>query len=215
MKKILQFIFLIAISISVACNDKNKSDDKAYNDYKAYVNEHHDRSDQYYDRDWDEIENEYKEMRAKAEADMSNWSNERKAEYENTKQNWEAFRENHTSEKNRRSVAEGTKLIMKSVLPDGIKEDMSNVNNDNIMATYKHFVGGVRGMKDNLTREQWDYVEILWERLDTRKNELENNMKTATKLEIATEKVEYGSIKATNRPVAKTEENMDAKDASK
>ncbi len=215
MKNLFQIMLLAFITVSIACNDSKKTDDKAYNDYKMYVTEHHDRSDQYYDRKWDEMDAEYKQVRDKAEADKNNWSDERKAEYENMNRNWDTFRENHTAENNRRSVVAGTKMIMGSVLTEGIREDMSNVTNENVLAVYKQFVGGVRGMKDNLTREQWDYVEILWERLDTRKNELENDMKTTVKLEIAEEKVEYGTMKATNRPVAKSDENMEAKEEKK
>ena len=101
---------------------------------------------------------------------------------------------------------------MNSLLPEGIQEDLSDVTNANILEVYKHFVSAVDAMKDNLTREQWDHVEIMWERLDTRKNELEKDMKADVKLAIAEQKVVYGAFKVANRPVAKGEENADAKD---
>jgi len=211
-------IKIIAFALSglsiVACND-NKEKDKSYDDYRAYVSDHRDNSDKYHDRDWSEIEKEYIEVQRKAEADMENWNDERKAEYESMKMNWDSYRENHLAETTRRDAMAGTKMVTKSVLMDGINEDMSNVDNNNILAVHKHFVSNVEAMKDNMTREQWDFVEILWERLGTRKNHLEDNMTAGVKVDIAKEKLAYGAIKATNRPVAKSEENQEAKDDHK
>lgn len=211
-------IKIIAFALSglsiVACND-TKEKDKSYDDYRAYVADHRDNSDKFHDRDWSEIEKEYVEVQRKAEADMENWNDERKAEYESMKMNWDSYRENHLAEVTRRDAIAGTKMVMKSILMEGINEDMSNVDNNNIQAVYKHLVSNVDAMKDNMTREQWDFVEILWERLDTRKNHLEDNMTAGVKVDIAKEKLAYGAIKATNRPVAKSEENQEAKDDHK
>lgn len=207
------FAFALASLSLTACSDDKSN--KSYDDYKKYVSDHHDNSDKYYDRDWNEIENEYKEVQRNAEADMANWNDERKAEYESMKLNWDVYRESYMAEKNRRDALEGSKMVMKAILPDGISEDMSNVDNSNILAVHKHFVEAVEGMKDSMTREQWDYAEILWERLGTRKNELEKEMKTETNLAIAEQKIAYSAIKATNRPVAKSDENAAAKEDGK
>ena len=84
-----------------------------------------------------------------------------------------------------------------------------------MLEVHQHFVSTVDALKDNLTREQWDRVEMMWERLDTRKNELEGDMKSDVKMAIAEQKIVYGSIKVANRPVAKGEENADAKGKNK
>ncbi|MBL0341361.1 MAG: hypothetical protein IPP71_10715 [Bacteroidetes bacterium] len=65
--------------------------------------------------------------------------------------------------------------------------------------------------KDDLTREQWDRVELLWEALGTRKNEVERELKSSDNIKIAEQKVRFGAIKAANRPSAKLEENAEAK----
>src|SRR4030095_3062460 len=186
-----------------------KKSDKAYEDYRKYVMEHQGNAEKYFDKKWDEIEAEYKEKQQQAEEKMDKWNDQMRAEYETLKQNWQSFRDNYVAETNRREKEASDKLVLSTLLPEGIHEDMSNVNKNNIVEVQKHFVKSVEAQKDNMTREQWDKTEILWERLDTRKNELEKDMKSGVKMELAEQKLKYGAIKALNRPVAKTEENAE------
>lgn len=198
----------------VACTQEKKSD-KAYEDYREYVMEHQNNADKYYEKKWDEIEAEYTEKQQRAEEKMENWNDQMRAEYETLKQDWQSYRESYVAEADRKEKEVSDKMLLGTLLPEGIREDMSNVNNSNIIEVHKHFVNSVEAQKDNMTREQWDKTEILWERLDTRKNELEKEMKSGVKMELAEQKLKYGAIKAVNRPVAKSEENAEAKEKDK
>ena len=69
-------------------------------------------------------------------------------------------------------------------------------------------------VKDNqgkYSREDWDEIKVLYEALDTRKNEIEKDLATSDNLKIAKLKVEFATIKAVKRPMSKIDENDDAK----
>jgi len=52
---------------------------------------------------------------------------------------------------------------------------------------------------------------VLYEALDTRKNEVEKNLSTKDNLKIAKEKIRFASIESIERPLSKVSENSDAK----
>ena len=61
------------------------------------------------------------------------------------------------------------------------------------------------------SREDWDEVKVLYEALDNRKNEIEKELASKDNVKIAKEKVKIASIFAVRRPLAKADENADAK----
>jgi Skp family chaperone for outer membrane proteins len=211
MKKILSIIFVIFGSAAfVACSEEKKAD-RTYEDYKVYVSEHRDSVAGYYDKEWDELENEYNEKRMKAEEKMDKWNEETKAEYAALQNDWDSFKAQYQAERERRADEQKTATFVYEVMPQGVSSDMSNVNATNLLEVHTHFVNYVDAHKDEMTREQWDRVEYLWEALGTRKNEIEKELKSGDNIKIAEQKVRYGGIKAANRPGAKVEENAEAK----
>ena len=212
MKNQLLIILITISSIAFTSCSEEKKADKDYEDYKEYVSETRDSVDHLYDREWNELENEYNEKKMKAEAKMNEWNEATRSEFVALQNDWEAFREKYDDEHNRRAMEIKTAAIENDILPQGIAADMSNVTTANILDVHTHFVSYVSDHRDEFTREQWDRIEFIWEALDTKKNEVEKELKSGDNLKIAEQKVKYGAIKATNRPVAKAEENAEAKD---
>lgn len=211
MKQILSITLLAIGCLAFAsCSDEKKAD-KAYDDFKEYVSERRDSAEAYYDKNWDELESEYNEKRLKAEEKIANWNDEMRAEYASLQSDWESFKEDYLSEKSRRENMVKTQTIVENLFPSGISSDLTGVTAANILEVHTHFVNYVELHKDEMTREQWDRVELLWEALGTKKNEVEKDLKTSDNLKIAELKIKFGAIKATNRPSAKIEENADAK----
>ena len=85
------------------------------------------------------------------------------------------------------------------------------VTADNIHDVYKNFVNTVADNKDNFTREDWDEIKVLYEALDSRKNAVEKDLKTADNLKIAQLKIRFAAIKSLNRGGSKVVENEKAK----
>jgi len=207
-------LIIIAIAATsvfgiVSCSEEKSP--QSFDEYRNYVMERRNNPDAYMNKDWTEIEREYDEQRLKAEKDMKDWSDEMKAEYASLQSEWESLKAEANAEKERMTQSTGNTTLYGSLLPEGISSDLSNVTAANILNVHEHFVDYTSAKKDEMSREEWDQTEILWERLGTRKNELEKEISGSDNLKIAEQKVRYGSIKATNRPTAKAEENSDAK----
>jgi len=211
MKKILSLIILAFSSVAfVACTNEKKVD-KSYEDYKVYVSERRDSMDGYFDDDWNNLERDYDEKRMKAEANMNDWDEETRAEYAALQSDWDSFREDYSAERERRDAVVKSEAVVNNLLPQGVSADLNNVNAANLLEVHKHLVEYVEVHKDEFTREQWDRIEFMWEGLGTRKNEVEKELKSGDNLKIAELKIKYSSIKATNKPVAKADENSEAK----
>lgn len=211
MKQILSIIALTVGSFAiVACSEEKKAE-KSYEDFKAYVSERRDSAEAYYDKDWETLESEYNEKRVKAEEKIGDWNDEMRAEYASLQSEWDSFREDYVNEKERRDNITKTDALLVDLFPTGINSDLSAVTAANLLEVHTHFVNYVEVHKDEMSREQWDRVELLWETLGTKKNEVEKDLKSADNLKIAELKIKYGAIKATNRPTAKMEENAEAK----
>ncbi len=205
--QIKAFLLILTAFAVISCTREQKSD-QAYNDYREYVIEHQNNTEKYLDRQWAEIEQEYNEKQNKAEAKMDSWNDQMRAEYQTLKQNWESFHENHTAELKAREQQKADEILMSSLLPEGINHELTNVTSSNVVEVYKHFVNNVEARKDNLTKEEWTRVENLWDRLDDRKDQVEKDVKAGDEIILAEQKMKYTGIKALNRPVAKTEENV-------
>lgn len=208
MKNLIIIALATAVFGITSCSEKKTP--QSFNEYRDYVTEHRNNPDAYKDRDWTEIELEYDEQRMKAERDMKDWSDEIKSEYASLQSDWESMKAEATAERER--MNQGSSSLYSNLLPQGINQDLTNVTAANILQVHENFVNYASANKDVMTREDWDQTELLWERLGTRKNELEKEISGSDNLKIAEQKVRYGAIKATNRPVAKANENADAKE---
>lgn len=193
----------------VACSDGGKAT-KDYNDFKVYVSEHRDSAKVYYDKEWSDMEAEYNAKKMKAEEKMNDWNAEMKSDYASVQQDWDSFKEDYLAERARRENATKLEAVVDNLLPQGIETDLNNVTAENLLEVHTHFVNYVDTHKDEMTREQWDRVELMWEALGAKKNELEKDLKSADNLKIAELKIKYGAIKATNRPGAKLDEKAEA-----
>ncbi len=185
----------------LSCSKKSDSN-VTYDDFKKYVIERSEHIENYYDKEWHELEAEYNDKKLKAEEKMDEWSEETKAEFASLKSDWEEFKDQYDAERARRFPQQGLAVIDSELLPGDIKSDLSNVTPANIIEVHKHFVNYVEAHKDALTPEQWNHVQMKWEALGARKDAIEKDLSTEDNIKLAEWKVKYGTIKAINRPTA-------------
>ena len=207
MKKYLLMMSICGMMIFIfnACN-KNKSE--AYDDYRKYVTTKVDSADRYFDREWDELERDYEAKKANVDRDIDKLDDKTKAEYRELDDRWNKFKAEYQDHRTQKDM----ETFRSKLLPADVSNDFSNVGPDRLLAVYTYFVDYVDNHKDEFTREQWDQIELLYERLDTHKNEVEKNLPSGDNGKIATQKLRYAAIKTVNRPTTKPEENEKAKE---
>jgi len=194
-----------------ACENSssNEAEVKAES-FNAYVDSVEKLSPVYTTARWNEIESGYQAREPKSEliAELSEAEKkeveESKAQYLELKANYETkIKENDYRTRLRNSLFGEGKV--------GADMQFNFVTPENIVSVYENFVNTVEANKDNYSREDWDEIKVLYEALDTRKNEVEKDISSKENLKIAGLKIKFSAIKTVNRPGAKAEENAEAK----
>ena len=219
--KLLIAAAIVSIGFT-ACNNAGKAKDAEV--LNVYVDSVEGLTPVYTTENWTAIDNGYQERALKAEAEYATLDAEGKAKADASKARYEALKAKY--ELNMKQAEAAAKMEPANTAPNfrkvlrdrlfgegKIGDDMqfAFVNADNIHGIYKNFVDIVADNKNTYTREDWDEINVLYEALDTRKNAVEKDLKTADNLKIAALKIRYASIAATHRGGTKVKENADSK----
>ncbi len=222
-------LLIAAAIVSVgftACNTENKEAKQSQETLTVYVDSVENATPVFTTENWTAINNGYQERVAIAEKNMEALNAEEKAKAEASKAKYEALKAKYELAikeqelkaamlpANTNTAPNFRRVLRDRLFGEGkIGDDMkfAFVTGDNILGVYKNFVDVVSDNRNNYTREDWDEINVLYEALDTRKNAVEKDLKTADNLKIAGLKIRYAAINATNRGGTKVKENADAK----
>lgn len=214
-KVILLSILTISLGLSSCKNkaaEKAKQEAKEFNEYVDSVNN---ANPIYSEDNWMVIDMEYQERAFKAEAALEKLQKEDSAKIADSKLKYADLKARYEV-----AIAKNKELkdqrirLRNSLFGEGkIGDDISFafVTDKNALLVYKSFVESVSKNKDNYSREDWDEIKVLYEALDTRKNEIEKELSTSDNLKIANLKMRFASINTGNRPGSKIDENSEAK----
>jgi exonuclease VII large subunit len=214
MKKITQLLIIAAVAGLAACNKENRGAEQSVKNLETYVDSiERDHVNYYTDNNyWANVEAGYEEKRQQVEARSAQLNEKLKAEYAQLQENYAALKERYNAE---RSKARDYRIVLRNALfGEGVVgDDMSFgfMTAANAATTYETFVNTVESNKDLYTREDWDEIKVLYEAMDTRKNEIEKDLTAKDNRTIAGQKIRFAAIRTVNRPNAKVKENADAK----
>lgn len=213
----------VAVILSVgiiSCDSKeDKEIDRQLSQLDAYLDSVKSITPVYSEDGWANIKTEYNRTIEKVQvegkelsADANKKLEEVKAEYNKLKDEYDV----HIREKKaKEEAATDYKGNLRKALfgDEKIGSDMQFgfVTANNALSVYDRFVNTVKDNRDNYSREDWDEIKLLYEALDTRKNEIEKDLATSDNLKIAKLKIQFAGIKAIRRPASKLTENDDAK----
>jgi len=177
-------------------------------------------STEYSHEHWAKVEMGYQEHLVKAEAAAIH-DEEQKKKIDEDKETFKAYKNNYESElqKKKDNEVNAKKQALRDALfgegKIGSDISFSWVDAKNIKDVYVNFVNVVEANKMKYSREDWDEIKVLYEALDTRKNEVEKELSSKDNMVIAKEKVRFATVKSIDRPMAKVEENHEAKEMDK
>lgn len=208
---------VVAVTFGSCTDEKKTQAEKAVNNYTAYIDSVSTVASDNLAEKWDDVESAYIAKKIEAETALENLEDrmELDQKLEAGSKKYEEFKANLIAEKQKMEAAKA-KATMRSVLFGGqeVGDDMnfSWVNKNNILKTYETFVNTASENKDKYSREDWDEIKLLYEALDTRKNEVEKDgISTADNLKIAGLKTRFATFFKLNRITAKSNENTQAK----
>jgi hypothetical protein len=220
-------LLIAAAIVSVgftACNNENKEAKQDAEILNMYVDSVENATPVYTVANWTAINDGYQERVTKAEKNLAALSETEKAKADASKAKYEALKAKYElaiKEQEMKAAMQPAntapnfrKVLRDRLFGEGkIGDDMqfAFVTGDNILGIYKNFVDVVADNKNTYSREDWDEINVLYEALDTRKNVVEKDLKTADNLKIAGLKIRFASIAATHRGGTKVKENAEAK----
>jgi len=221
--KLLIAAAIVSIGFT-ACNNENKEAKQDAEMLNIYVDSVENATPVYTVENWTAINKGYQERAALAEKNIAALSAEEKAKAEASKARYEALKAKYElaiKEQEMKAAMQPAntapnfrKVLRDRLFGEGkIGDDMqfAFVTGDNILSVYQNFVDAVAANKSNYTREDWDEINVLYEALDTRKNAVEKDLKTADNLKIAGLKIRFASIASTHRGGTKVKENTESK----
>lgn len=215
-------IFMIAAAIVIgftACtNTEMETARKDVESLTVYVDSVETATPVYTTANWTAIENGYQERVLIADKSVEKLDADSKAKAEASKAKYAAVKADYEVKIKAAEaavMANDYRLVLRNRLfgEGKIGSDMrfDFVTANNILSVYENFVNTVEKNKEEFTREDWDEIKVLYEALDSRKNQVEKDMSAGDNLKIAGLKIKFAAIKATHRVVSKIEENEKAK----
>jgi hypothetical protein len=222
MKKVqLAVIAAMVVTGFAACNNSEKETAKRdAESLTMYVDSVENATPVYTQANWTLIDEGYQERALRAEAALAKLEAEDKAKTEAAKAKYATLKITYETkikeaEAPKTVVSDYRTILRNRLFGEGkIGADMTFgfVNEKNILGVYQNFVDAVDAGKDEFTREDWDEIKVLYEALDSRKNEVEKEgIAAGDNLKIAGLKLKFARIKSINRPGAKVKENVESK----
>lgn len=200
--RIAYLVTAVIIGLTACNNDEQVRKDIA--DMKQYMRDKQDSTEIYLDRTWEDVDHGYQERRAKLAADTAKMGEEIRAEYYELEREWETYKGEYESKKIERSKIAEMDALRATLVIEGVRPDYTDLKPADARAAYEHFVTTVETNKDAYTTEQWQVINVNWKALNGRKREIEQDISSADKAEIAKQQLKYTGIKATNRPFAES-----------
>ena len=202
----------------MACNNSNETK-KDVDSLAQYVDSVDKADPVYTTAKWSEIEAGYSDREVKVDKNATALAAEEKQKADDSKAKFNALKDRYEmkiKEKEEEAKKPDYRMVLRSSLfgegKIGTDINFKWVTANNIKDVYERFVNTVDDNKGKYTREDWDEIKVLYEALDSRKNEVEKDLATKDNLKIAGLKIKFAAIKSVERPVAKVKENEKAKD---
>jgi len=199
------FVILFAIFVFSACSDKGRTQlQRSLTEFKMYVKEHKEAADKYAEEKWEDIEKEYQEKKADLDKQADKMDKEMKQSYANAVADWEEFKNDMESKREAKHQEKQSRELKKTLAPEYIKTDMSNITGKNIVMVYKHFFEVIEKNKEVYTREEWTVANDYWNDLNAIREKLEekNAISKEDNREINDIRIKYGATRALNKPFA-------------
>lgn len=214
MKKLIFPALVVATAFLGACsNDAEKQNKENISNLRNYVDSVS-KIDEYNGDRWTGIESGYQERAQTVDAKQAEMNEQMKKDYDKIKADYEELKakaaQQQVQNQNAYKVVLRNALFGEGVIGDDMGFGFMTAANAH--ATYERFVNTVDANRDNYSREDWDEIKVLYEAMDTRKNEIEKDLPKGDNGKIAGLKVKFAAIKATNRPGSKIDENAEAKE---
>jgi hypothetical protein len=200
-------LLLCFFMLSYCTHTQQQQTDNSVEEFKEYVNTKVNKVEDETEENWEAIEREYNEKKAKADAKAAKLEAEAKQSYDKAVSDWDTYKSKSIEKQLLKQAEKEARLLRSSLVPAGIDVDLSNVNGNNIVSVYEHFIDVIENNKETYSKEQWINVNNYWKSLNDVRDRLDKNnaISKGDNKVINGLKTKYGAIKVLNKPFAQSE----------
>jgi|GEM_PF-1653002 len=206
----------LLLVVLASCTDQTAARrQQSLSDMQAYVKAHKDSIDQYLDKSLDQMDQELNEKKAVVDSGLDKLSEDSRKAYDRTLQDWDSVKVQYTARhavKAQAAQIERVGKIHQSLAKSAKKLDFSDLGGADMAAEYDNFVTNVKANKEIYSSEDWTSVNKLWKDLNHRRKAVKADISAPDMKKINKLRLEYTAIKAVNRPIAKSSDDVDQED---
>jgi chromosome segregation ATPase len=188
----LMLLSFILVGLSSCTASREREIDDEISDFRSWVNDQSatvaDRTEQ----DWKQAKEDFKMRTQELDKRQDNFSAELKQEYKQLKDDFKSLDEERA--KRRRSV----KLAEWEVNLLGRYADKSTITRENVKQVYEHFMENVRTREGNWINEDWEMAKMVLEKLNERKEEIDESISTEDEVSIKALQMEFKTLETAN-----------------
>ncbi|WP_400191302.1 hypothetical protein [Hymenobacter sp. B81] len=229
----IQALALLLLGGSVAfstssCSDANRQEasaetDAAYNDFKDFVarteadvEKASSKTEAQWTDETAQLKSDYDTKVALLEADMSNWDDARKTEYEQLKTRYTtaydareaAYRGSMSA--GGMSAGSGAPAKLGKYYKPAATTPSAGLTAANARQTYEDFLKMVKQNEDRYDIDDWRNVNAEWRALDEAYDRVKGDIPAKDLAEIQKEKLKYAAFKSYDKAEARTAQGADA-----
>lgn len=199
----IKLILVLAFISTSFISCKNKEQERAriaVEEYTKYVDSISKIADSEALANWESIQADLEKAKAKAEVSLEKASDKKslQSSVDKVSTKYDAYKNNLLIQKEkekaiRRKYEIRAALFGESYLANDMKFEW--VNKKNILKVYEDFIETVQENKFSYSRDDWDEIKLLYEALDSRKNEVEKDgLSRSNNKKIALLKLKFGPM---------------------
>jgi hypothetical protein len=221
---VILFKSAILLALLSGCDNAGSQAKQDANTLSTYVDSVNQTTPNYTTASWAAIDDGYQARLAELNATEAELNEAGKKKLQESKDQYETMKVAYTAKikeiKGKEAAVKEAANDYRSILRNslfgqgklGSDMQFKFVTANNALSVYDNFVNTVADHKKDYTREDWDEIKVLYEALDTRKNEIEKDLDGKDNRKIAGLKIRFATIKATHRGGSKGTENREAKE---
>lgn len=189
---LLTLLCLFSIGFSSCTVSRDREVEDEISSFRNWVNDQAatiaDRTEQ----DWERAKESFRVRTEELDQRQDKFSEELRQEYQQLKEDFRNLDDERVKRRRALKLAEWEANLL------GGYADKSTIRRENVKQVYEYFMENVRNLESNWTDEDWEMAKMVLERLNERKDEVDENLPTEDEVAIKALQMEFHTLETAN-----------------